>query len=133
MKTFRGYFEENPRIPIYHTGDMSISTEEALRIILNPDKSRICHEQPLAITFSSTYVVDTLLLAHHDDLRADLGSWRNDGVKSLYCKVSNDAKGCIAGVVKLTNKKPLKKTFYLSCKEILLVSFRRQNICSSSY
>ena len=68
---FRGYFEENTRIPIYHTGDMNISTEEALRIILNPDKSRICHEQPFAITFSSTYVVDTPLLAHCDDLRAD--------------------------------------------------------------
>ena len=107
---FRGYFEENPRIPIYHTGDMNISTEEALRIILNPDKTRICREQPFAITFSSTYVVYTSLLTHRDDLRADdLGSWRNDGVKSLYFKVSNDANGCIAVVVKLTNKKPLLK------------------------
>ena len=65
---FRGYFEENPRIPICHTGDMNISTEEALRIIPNPDKSRICREQLFAITCSSTYVVDTSLLAHRDDL-----------------------------------------------------------------
>ena len=58
-----------------------MSTEDALRTILHPDASRLCLEQPFGITFSSTFVIDTSILAYRDDLHADdLGSWRNDGV-----------------------------------------------------
>ena len=54
--------------PIYEIPLLNYAAERILEILLSPtDDSRICHDRPMGITTSATFVVDIDSLKHPDD------------------------------------------------------------------
>ena len=93
--------------PVFAAGNVKYSCPELVKILLDKgcQKNRVSKKQPLRVTDSKVFLVDTNELAHHDDIKADdLGSWRNDGQHSRWVKVSEVASR-IAGV-KVCSRKP---------------------------
>ena len=96
-------------VPIYEVpGDM-YTGERILEILLNSNResSRICHQRPMNIENSSTFVVDLDSLKHPDDVKKDefgrwlySGShvqtylaWKEDGNKLKFEKIDSDDGG----------------------------------------
>lgn len=45
-------------------------------------------KQPIGVTVSSTFFIDSSKISDRDDIRADdLGVWINQGVHSKYCSI----------------------------------------------
>lgn len=69
---------------VYELGDKVITSNEILRILLNP-RGKICTGRPSLINRSATYVVDLKTLDHPDDVRVDeYGKWNYSGSHVHY-------------------------------------------------
>ena len=98
------YFENDSSIPIYSRTAPSYLAESAVEVIFNTSYDKISSKQPIGVTESSTFIVDTSKLGHKDDIRSDdLGVWRNGGVKSQYCSVTF-SDGRVTKALKLSCK-----------------------------
>lgn len=99
------YFENNQAIPIYSDDAPSYFVECALRMIFSVPRSKVCTEQPIGVTHTATFLVDSTNLRHRDDIRCDdLGVWKNVGVRSKYCSVHFDENNNIKDISKMTCK-----------------------------
>ena len=68
--------------PIYEIPEEMYTGERILEILLNSkrESSKICHQQPINIERSSTFVVDLDSLKHPDDVKKDgFGRWLYSG------------------------------------------------------
>ena len=68
--------------PIYEVPKGMYTGEQLLDILFDPkiDTRKICHERPMQVTCSSTFVVDLDSLKHPDDVRKDeFGKWNYSG------------------------------------------------------
>ena len=77
--------ESASEIPVFESGLVKYTALELVKILLdeNQNKNYVCKKQPLRITQSKVFLIDTSNLDDPDDLKADdLGSWRNDGQHS---------------------------------------------------
>ena len=103
------YYRDNvkPINPVFATGPMKFSAAELVRILLDKEcqSGLVCYQQPLRVTTSKVFIVDTNKLDHHDDLKADdLGTWKNDGQHSRWLKVKR--KGSSVCNVEFCSGKP---------------------------
>ena len=74
-------------------------------MIFNISKDKVCSKQPIGVTHSSTFFIDTTHLSHRDDIRSDdLGVWKNEGVRSKYCSVRFDENNRVKKGTKLAAK-----------------------------
>ena len=67
---------------IYEIPKGTYACERLFDILFDPDidPNRICHERPMHVTRSSTFVVDLDSLKHPDDVRKDeFGKWTYSG------------------------------------------------------
>ena len=99
--------ENASEIPVFESGLVKYTALELVKILLdeNQNKNYVCKKQPLRITQSKVFLIDTSNLDDPDDLKADdLGSWRNDGQHSQWVKVTK--KGCSVKKVELCSGKP---------------------------
>lgn len=97
----------NNETPAFATGSVKYTAAELVQILL--DKKRqsglVCDQQPLRVTESKVFLIDTSKLDHHDDIKADdLGSWKNDGQHSRWVKVRR--KGESVYKVEICSGKP---------------------------
>lgn len=82
--------------PIYECPPPKYSAERVLEILLDPaiDTSRVCTSKPIAITSSSTFVVDISKLANPDDIKVDnFGIWKYSGSHPQQYRVYVDEDG----------------------------------------
>ena len=87
------FYRVADEIPDFATGVVKYGAAELVQILLD-NKIHISSKQPLRVTTSKVFIVDTDKLSHHDDLKADdLGSWRNDGQHSRWVKVKRSSQG----------------------------------------
>ena len=73
--------------PIYEIPKGTYSGEQLLTILLDEEiaVSRICHERPMQIEGSCTFVVDLNSLKHPDDVKKDeFGKWCYNGSHVVY-------------------------------------------------
>ena len=62
--------------------------EQIIKILLQPDESKICHGKPTAVTRSASYVVNVHNLRNPDDIKKDeLGIWKYSGSHAQAFKV----------------------------------------------
>lgn len=74
-------------------------------MIFSISKSKVCLKQPIGVTHTSTFFIDTTHLSHRDDIRSDdLGVWKNEGVRSKYCSVHFDENNKVKKVIKMASK-----------------------------
>ena len=79
--------------------------ESAIKMIFGVSKRDICSKQPIGVTHTSTFFVDSAILGHRDDIRCDdLGVWKNEGVHSKYCSVHFDENNMVKRVTKVPRK-----------------------------
>jgi len=58
-------------LPIYGTSSNGCSYSDAVRILLNPNKDRVCTKLPIYIEQNCSFVVDLKSLQDPDDLKSD--------------------------------------------------------------
>ena len=64
------------------------SYSEAVSILLNPNRNRVCTKHPVSIEDNCTFVVDLNSLEHPDDIKSDdCGHWIHKGRKSVKVAV----------------------------------------------
>ena len=81
-------------LPVYETPPPKYSAERIVKILLQPDKSRICYMKPTNITRSATYVVDVRSLQNADNIKKDeFGIWRFSGSHPQYFKIHEEEDG----------------------------------------
>ena len=61
--------------------------EQIIKILLQPDESKICHGKPTAVTRSASYVVNVHNLRNPDDIKDELGIWKYSGSHAQAFKV----------------------------------------------
>ena len=83
----------------------SYLVETIIELIFGVPANKICSKQPIGVTHTSTFLVDTSKLSHRDDLRSDdLGAWKNTGVKSTYCSIRFNENNDVKNVTKFSSK-----------------------------
>lgn len=89
---------------------------EAVTILLNPKKNRICSKHPVRIANNHTFVVNLKSLDHPDDLKSDdCGHWIHKGRKSSKVAVwfCNDQVVCVKSTCSVTPPDENSKLFTL--------------------
>ena len=72
----------DPNVPIY-SKKTSYTYGEAIKLLLNADRSRIAVKQPVMVEENATFVVDLSKLVNADDIKADdCGQWKHMGKKT---------------------------------------------------
>ena len=75
-------------LQMYEEPPVKYSAERIIRILLQPDVSKICSVRPTSVSKSSTYVVDVRNLENQDDIKKDdFGIWKYSGSHPKYYKV----------------------------------------------
>jgi hypothetical protein len=86
--------------PVYEVPPLKYSAEYVIKLLLNPniDKSKICHERPLKITESATYIVDLNSLLDENDIKKDnFGVWHHCVLHTLKFECCITADGVTIG------------------------------------
>ena len=79
---------------IYEVPPSKYSAEQLLRILLQPDVSKICSVRPTCVSQSSTYVIDVRNFPNKDDIKKDdFGIWRYSGSHPQYFKAYEQDDG----------------------------------------
>ena len=74
--------------PVYEIPPAKYTAEHIIKILLNPDESRVCCQKPISVTKSATYVVDVRKLPNQDDIKKDkFGIWKYSGSHPQAFKV----------------------------------------------
>ena len=99
INLYHSCIDGNPLQPIFETPPEKYSAERVLRILLDRDisPSRICHERPVNIRESATFVVDITKLRHEKDVLKDgFGKWNYSGSHPVPFHVTHHEDGHIA-------------------------------------
>lgn len=62
-------FDKNQ--PVYECPPQKYTAEQIIRILVDPDKSKICHVKPTSVTETATYVVDIHSLQNAENVKKD--------------------------------------------------------------
>ena len=85
---YTGFLHGDENLPIYGTQSSGCTYAEAVWILLNADKSRICSKQPILVQQNYIFVVNLKLLEDPDDIKSDdCGHWVHNGRKSTRVAV----------------------------------------------
>jgi len=103
-------------LPIYGTSSNGCSYSDAVRILLNPNKDRVCTKLPIYIEQNCSFVVDLKSLQDPDDLKSDdCGHWIHNGRKSTSVAVwlASGKVVCVKATTKSTALDENSKVFTL--------------------
>ena len=78
------------QFPVLNTNEGPVQPNEAFNMILNtPETSPlVCNQRPTGITEAAVFLVNTNMLRHKDDLKADdVGSWCHKGKPKRFYKI----------------------------------------------
>ena len=86
------------------------AAEKIIKMLIDPDESKICREKPSSVTKSATYVVDVRNLQNAEDIKKDeFGIWKYSGSHPLVFKVYTEEAGHIHWCLRFTLKKTVAK------------------------
>ena len=76
-------------LPIYDVRNSGLTYSEAIRILLDGDKSLVCHRQPIIVENNCLFLVNLPSLDDPDDIKSDdCGHWVHNGRKSTCVAVT---------------------------------------------
>ena len=84
--------------PVYEKPPPKYSAERILQILLDPAISpcKVCHNRPVSISSSATYVIDISKLPDPEDVKNDnFGSWNHSGSHPSTYRVNVEDDGYI--------------------------------------
>ena len=114
----------NTKLPVYCKLNERISTENAVKIILDEefDVSMLCQMQPTCVDKNCVFVIDLEKLRDPKDISCDdMGSWRANGTRPSYILV--DRKGFITTISqKKAEKGKFSERQYKLIKRYILLS-----------
>ena len=79
---------------MYEEPPHKYAAEKIIKMLIDPDESKICREKPSSVTKSATYVVDVRNLQNAEDIKKDeFGIWKYSGSHPLVFKVYTEEDG----------------------------------------
>ena len=80
--------------PVYENPPAKYNAKQIIKILLQPDETRVCYVKRSAVTRSSSYVVDVGNLQNQDDIKKDeFGIWNYSGSHPQAYKVYHKEDG----------------------------------------
>lgn len=87
-------FDDVDEEPVYESPPAKYSAEQVIKILLDPQKEKICMTKPSCVSNSSTYVVDIRNLQNIEDIKKDqFGIWNYSGSHPQVFKVFSEKNG----------------------------------------
>ena len=79
---------------VYERPPDKYTAEQIIKILVDPDESKICCVKPTSVTESATYVVDIRNLQNTEDIKKDeFGIWKYSGSYPQMFKVYTEEDG----------------------------------------
>ena len=86
--------DEDSCQPVYENPPAKYNAEWIIKILLQPDETRVCYVKPSAVTQSTSYIVDVCNLQNQDDIKKDeFGIWNYSGSHLQAYKVYHEEDG----------------------------------------
>ena len=72
--------------PVYENPPAKYNAERIIKILLQPDETRVCYVKPSAVIRSASYVVDVRNLQNQDNIKDEFGIWNYSGSRLRLTK-----------------------------------------------